>query len=99
MRDGTRLGLMALVVAALLGLLGDLLLRAIPWGINAPLWLLALVAATGGLAYMARLPLLGEGRWLAAVAVLFAAGIALRDSQTLLTGAPRQYFFTLNARF
>jgi len=83
-RDGTRLGLMALAVAALLGLLGDLLLRAIPWGVNAPLWLLALVAAGGGLLYLARVPLLGEGRWLALVALLFAAGIALRDSQALL---------------
>ena len=34
MREGTRLGLLALAVASLLGLLGDWLLRALPWGLN-----------------------------------------------------------------
>ena len=85
MRDGTRLGLLALATAALLGLLGDLLLRAIPWGLNAPLWMLALVVGAGPLVYQARLPLLGEGRWLALVGLAFAGGIALRDSPVLLT--------------
>ena len=55
-----------------------------PWGLNAPLWLLALVVGAGLLVWQARLPLLGEGRWLALVALAFAAGIALRDSPVLL---------------
>ena len=84
MRDGTRLGLLALAVAALLGLLGDLLLRATPWGLNAPLWLLALVVGAGLLVWLARLPLLGEGRWLALVALAFAGGIALRASPSMV---------------
>jgi hypothetical protein len=46
-RDETRLGLLTLGAAALLGLLGDLLLRALPWGVNAPLWMLALVVGAG----------------------------------------------------
>src|SRR5688572_9371551 len=83
-RDGTRLGLLALAVAALLGLLGDLLLRATPWGLNAPLWLLALVVGAGLLVWQARLPLLGEGRWLALVALAFAGGIALRASPSMV---------------
>jgi hypothetical protein len=83
-RDGTRLGLLALATAALLGLLGDLLLRAIPLGLNAPLWILALVVGAGLLTYQARLSLFGEGRWLALVALLFAGGIALRDSPVLV---------------
>ena len=82
-RDGTRLGLLALAVAAVLGLLGDLLLRASPWGVNAPLFMLALVLGAGFLVYQARLPLLAEGRWLALVALLFSAGMALRDSQAI----------------
>ena len=84
MREGTRLGLLALAAATLLGLLGDLLLRAVPWGVNAPLWMLALVVGVGLLLYQARLPLLGEGRWLALIALAFAGGIALRDSQALV---------------
>lgn len=84
MREGTRLGLLALAAATLLGLLGDLLLRAVPWGVNAPLWMLALVVGVGLLLYQARLPLLGEGRWLALVALAFAGGIALRDSDAML---------------
>jgi hypothetical protein len=71
-------------VAALLGLLGDLLLRALPWGVNAPIWALALVVSGALLVYQARLPLLGGSRWLALPALFFAAGIAWRDSQALL---------------
>jgi hypothetical protein len=84
-RDETRLGLLALGAAAALGLLGDLLLRATPWGLNAPLWILALVVVGGLLVYQARLPLLGEGRWLVLAALAFAGGIALRDSPALFT--------------
>jgi hypothetical protein len=83
-RDGTRLGLLALAVAASLGLLGDLLLRATPWGLSAPLWILALLVGAGLLTNRARLRLIGEGRWLGPVALFFAAGIAWRDSAALL---------------
>ncbi|MFN8633132.1 MAG: DUF4173 domain-containing protein [Chloroflexota bacterium] len=84
MRDETRLGLLALVAAGLLGLLGDLLLGELPWGLNALLWIVALVSGVALLLWQARMPLLGESRWLAIPALLFAAAIAVRDSQTLL---------------
>ena len=64
MRDQTRLGLLALGAAILLGVAGDLLLRATPWGVNAPIWIALLVAAVGVLVYRARLPLLGDARCL-----------------------------------
>jgi hypothetical protein len=83
-RNETRLGLLALGAAALLGLLGDLLLRALPWGVNAPLWILALVVGAGLLAHRAGLPLLRESRWLALLAVAFACGIAVRDSSVMV---------------
>src|SRR3712207_8602930 len=44
--DGkTRLGLGVLGAALVLGLLGDWLLRATPWGVNLFLWVAALVGA------------------------------------------------------
>jgi len=83
-RDETRLGLFALGAAAVLGLLGDLLLRASPWGLNAPLWIALLLAAAGLLLWQAKLPLFAGSRWLAIVALVFAAGIALRDSPVMI---------------
>jgi Domain of unknown function (DUF4153) len=80
----TRLGLLALGGAVLLGLCGDLLLRAGPWGINAPLWILLLVVGVAVLARLGRLPLLGEARWLTLAAVVFAAGIAWRASPVMI---------------
>ena len=80
MEDRTRLGLWLLLTALVAGLLGDVLLRATPWGINVLLWVAALA---GGAAFLARLggiAAAGEGRWLVPVAVLFAAGVAWRDS-------------------
>jgi len=85
MGGGTRLGLLALAAAVMLGLLGDLLLRALPWGLNAPLWIVALLIVAALLLRQARLLLLGEARWLALPSLLFAAGIAWRDSPALLT--------------
>ena len=44
MSGDTRRGLVLLLIAAGLGLLGDLILRAIPLGLNVGLWVAALVA-------------------------------------------------------
>lgn len=51
MSERTKLGLEILEVAVLLGILGDVLLRAIPWGLNILLFVLAIVAGMIALVY------------------------------------------------
>ena len=80
MGERTRLGLGVLGAALVLGGLGDALLRATPWGINFLLWVAVLVGMAVLLAKSGRVPLEGEGRWLVVVALIFAAGVVLRDS-------------------
>ena len=80
----TKLGLGVLGVALSLGILGDALLRATPWGINAPFWVAALVLSAVLLARSAGLTP-GDGEWwLAPLAVLFAAFVAWRAAPTLV---------------
>jgi hypothetical protein len=68
--------------ALLLGLAGDVLIRYIPWGINAALWTLLLIGA----AFFARSRASSAPVHLGAAAacVLLGAGIAWRDSPVLL---------------
>jgi hypothetical protein len=82
--ERTRLGLGVLGAALLLGMLGDGLLRATPWGINLFLWVAALVGAAAAVAWRGRRRVAGEGRWLVPVALVFAAGLAWRDSATVV---------------
>jgi len=82
--ERTRLGLAVLGVALVLGGLGDLLLRATPWGINFLIWVTALVGLAVSLAKWGRVGTGGEGKWLVFVAVVFAAGVVLRDSPVLV---------------
>ena len=79
----TRLGLALLPTALLIGILGDGLLRATPWGVNVFLWVLAGLAALFVLARRLGVAALGEGKWLAIPALLLAAGLAWRDLGTL----------------
>ena len=83
MTHTTRLGLLLLPAALLLGLFGDALLRATPWGLNVLLWVGLLLGLCYGLARHLNWTLAGEGKWLAVPALLFAAGFAWRDSSTL----------------
>ncbi|MBO0797594.1 MAG: hypothetical protein J2P31_02120, partial [Blastocatellia bacterium] len=83
MTDRTKLGIVVLLAAALLGILGDLLLRAMPWGLNVFVWSAALVTAVVILVRWRRVALNGSGRWLAAPVLLFAASLAWRDSRVL----------------
>lgn len=83
MEDRTRLGLGILGAALILGSLGDTLLRATPWGINFLLWVSALAVAGIALTRLG-VPLRGDGRWFAVVAVLFAGGVLWRDSPVLV---------------
>src|SRR3712207_4748099 len=80
MDDRTKLGLGLLGAALAVGLLGDLLLRATPWGINVLMWVAILAGAAVALWRWRRLEATGGGRWLVPVAVLFAAAVAWRDS-------------------
>jgi hypothetical protein len=82
--ERTRLGLGILGSALVLGGLGDLLLRATPWGINFLLWITALVGLTVLLAKRGSVSTGGEGKWLIFVALLFAAGVILRDSPVVV---------------
>ncbi|HEX5699926.1 MAG TPA: hypothetical protein VFX77_04720, partial [Rubrobacter sp.] len=84
MGERTRLGLGVLGVALVLGGLGDLLLRATPWGINFFIWVTAIVGLAILLAGWGRVGVGGEGKWLVFVALVFAAGLFLRDSPVVV---------------
>ena len=85
MDDKAQRGVGMLAAAIGLGVLADALLRNVPWGINLPVFMTALVAILVVLAWFFKLPLAGEGRWMLAAALGFAAAIAWRDSTTLKT--------------
>jgi hypothetical protein len=85
MDDRTKLGLGLLGAALAVGLLGDLLLRATPWGINVLLWVAILAGAAVMLWRWGRLGAAGGGRWLVLVAVFFAAAVAWRDSPVVVS--------------
>src|SRR5215210_3854541 len=74
----TKIGLETIAAAALMGALGDGLLRALPWGLNVPVWIGLLLAAFLALAWWRKVPLNGDGRWLIGPALFFAAAIAWR---------------------
>jgi hypothetical protein len=73
-----------LVAGVVLGVLGDLLLRAPgPVGLNVSLWIASVAAAGFGLHYRAALALERErAAWLL-IGVVFAAGFAWRDAPSL----------------
>jgi hypothetical protein len=83
MNSTTKLGFAILSAALVLGLLGDALLRATPWGLNVGLWMAALILVGIALVRRQRIALTGDGRWMAAPALLFAVAFAWRDSVTL----------------
>lgn len=63
MNDKTRTGLEILQSAVLLGILGDVLLRATPWGINVFLFIGALVAAMTMLFLRRKQEIWNSQRW------------------------------------
>src|SRR3989454_5306691 len=79
----TRLGLEILGAGAGLGIAGDALLRAVPWGLNALLCTTGLVAAAAGLARRHRMAVSSDAPWLAAAALLIASNFVARDSGIL----------------
>jgi Domain of unknown function (DUF4173) len=83
--ERTRLGLGVIGAALVLGGLGDVLLRATPWGISFLLWVTTLVGLAVMLAKWGRVGTGGEGRWLLFVAVVFASGVVLRASPVVVS--------------
>jgi hypothetical protein len=79
----SRTALTILFASLTLGLLGDMLLRATPWGLNAGLWIVALAIGIAAITQWRPIDLSGGGRWLVLPAIVFAAGLAWRDSFTL----------------
>ncbi|HKW41833.1 MAG TPA: DUF4173 domain-containing protein [Gemmatimonadales bacterium] len=79
----TRLGLEILAAAALLGIAGDQLLRAAPWGLNAFLGTAGLVVAGTALVRRHRVPASADAPWLTAAALLIGSNFVARDSTIL----------------
>ncbi len=79
----TRLGLEILGASAALGVAGDILLRAMPWGLNALICTTGLVGAAAALVRRHRVPVSSDAPWLAAAALLIGSNFVARDSRTL----------------
>jgi hypothetical protein len=80
MNGVSKLVLQILPIAVVLGVLGDWLLRATPWGLNVPLWTLAVLASAVVLSIRHRIDGARHIFWLALPVLLFAIGFAWRDS-------------------
>jgi hypothetical protein len=80
--DTNKLAVRILLVALLVGILGDTLLREWPWGLNFTLWALVLAAFLAALAGRGRGIERSAWLWLVPVGV-FAGAFAWRDSGTL----------------
>ncbi|MDX6694194.1 MAG: hypothetical protein QOF02_1797 [Blastocatellia bacterium] len=87
MNGKTKLGLKVLEAGLLLGVLGDALLRATPWGLNLTLWSGALAFAMLALLLLhgRNVALASDGRWLLLPLAFFSVAFAWRDSLTLKT--------------
>lgn len=84
MTEKTKQAVRVIEAALLLGVLGDGLLRATPFGLNVLIWTGALVIALAVLLpRKRRQALAGAGHWPLLSSILFAAAFAWRDSLTL----------------
>src|SRR5258708_3595280 len=83
MSERTKTGISLLFAAIVLGVLGDLLLRATPWGLNALLWSSALVASIYALSKRKHLMPSRAACLVLGSVLLFAACFAWRDSVVL----------------
>ncbi len=79
----TRLGLEVLTVSAALGIGADALLRATPWGLNALLCTVGVVAAAGWIVRRRQIAVSGDAPWLALTALLLGSNFVARDSNWL----------------
>jgi hypothetical protein len=83
MSETTKAGLLSLGAAGILGLAGNLLLRETPWGLGAFFWMSLLVGSCFWIVRRSGLQLASQAAGLLMTAVLFAAGMAWRDSAIL----------------
>src|SRR5204863_182852 len=83
MSERTRLGLDILGAATLAGVLGDALLRAAPWGLNAFLCIVVLIAAAWWLVRRHHVAVTRDALWLAGAALLIASNFLARDATIL----------------
>lgn len=86
MSNTSKIGLTILIIAFVLGVLGDLLLRSTPWGLNVAIWIAALALGIIAMVKGQSIELTGGGRWLIIPAIIFAATFAWRDSLMLQFG-------------
>ena len=70
--------------ALILGMLGDVLLRVTPWGINFVLWMVAAIVIAVALAVWGRVGPAAESLSLIPVALVFAAGVAWRATPVVV---------------
>ena len=83
MNSAAKLEITVLAGAFVLGILGDALLRSLPWGINFTLWGSLLAAAIIYLARARRQMFADGGRWLLLPMVLCPLAFVWRDSPSL----------------
>lgn len=77
------LALQTLGAALGLGIIGDLMLRQMPWGIGVTISTAALVAVASGLVYRHRLAVGPDAPWLALSALLLGIAFVRRDADML----------------
>jgi hypothetical protein len=70
--------------ALLIGLLANLCLRDVPWGVGFTAFVVGGLLLTAAIARWLRVPLVGGGRWLAAPMIGCAVAVAVHDSMSLL---------------
>ncbi len=79
----TQLSLTVLAWGLGLGVLGDVMLRTAPWGLNLSLWICGLMVAGVWLVRRYRLPVSADFPWLAISVVLCAIAFVRRDARAL----------------
>jgi len=85
MMDSKRVGLLVVAIAAAIAVLGDLLLRGVPWGANVTLFSLVLLAVMVLSATWSGCGLVGGWGWLLGVLIPLSFCFLWRDSLALLT--------------
>jgi hypothetical protein len=79
----TKLGLEILAAAVVAGIIGDALLRAMPWGLNATIGTAALVGTSAWLVRRNNVRPGPDTGWLAITALLLGVAFLRRDAETL----------------